>query len=151
MLDCVPGGILNVFETVAFEFDAAKPAGDRRNAICNIFFLQNAQDDDTCTRFPIITLCFINRAVMTDSRGPAVVVGFGVLLVGFESFEESFDVFPALDAADGRRVAATAIFDDHRKECEWRIWLTSVAEVELSGLEGHIAISSLYCIIIKAT
>lgn len=110
--------ILDVPESITLEFDAAKPAGDANDAVGHVLSLENAENDQTRSGFTVVTFRFVDGALMADACGPAVVVGFRILLVSLEGFEELFDVFPTLHSADSCRIATATVFDNHRKERE---------------------------------
>ncbi len=78
------------------------------------------------------------------------MVGFGVLLVGFEGFQKLLDVFPTLHQANGSGVATPSIFNDEMKEREGRFGFTGVAKIELGGLEGHVDKNDYQCIIFQS-
>ncbi len=126
-----------MFEAVAFEFHSAKPAGDGDDGVGAVFFLEDAEDDHPSAGFAVVTFGLVDGTFVAKPCGPAVVVGFGVLLVGFEGFQKLLDVFPTLHQANGSGVATPSIFNDEMKEREGRFGFTGVAEVELGGLEGH--------------
>lgn len=120
---CVLCGVLHVFETVTHQLHAAKPTGDADDAITDIHFLHNTQNDHSCIHFTVIMFRFIDCPFVCNTGSSGVVRGVRVFFILLESRQEIFDVLTRLHPSPTYRVATPTIFDDHltQFECALRL------------------------------
>ncbi len=106
------GSILDVFETVTHELDAAKPASHTDDPTPDIMLLKHAENHHSGSSFPIVVFGFVDDSFVFDASRKAVVIGAYISLVFFESFEKGFDILATLYVTVAYAVATAAVFDN---------------------------------------
>ena len=136
--DGIFSGVLNVFEAVAHQLGATKPAGDTNDRIGDVLLLHNAQDDHARSCFSVVVFGFKNGSFVGDSGRPSIVSGFLVFFVLFKGFEKVFDIFPAFHSTYTDRVLTTSVFNNLFIQNKRLARLTSITKIKLGGLLRHL-------------
>ncbi len=140
MVDRNDGGVLDMFEAVAHELDATKPASHADGTIADIMLLEHSEYDLACASLAIIALCFVNNAFVFNTGGKAVVISSHIRLIFFEGLEKGFDIIAAMYLPVAHTVATPTVFDDVGEEDKWSGWGDTVSEGKSRG--GHRGIIS---------
>lgn len=116
VVDSDDGGVLDVFETIAHELDAAEPASHTDNSTPYIVLLEHAKNHHAGASLTIVVFSFVDDSFVLNAGGKAVVIGAHIGLISFKGFEEGFDILATLYTAVADTIAATPVLDDLLEE-----------------------------------